>query len=195
MAELYRAGIIDQSGRFRTDLATPRLRLTDGKPEFVIAWPEETSLQGAITISQQDVRSVQLAKGALYAGAKLMMKRLGIEKLDRVVLAGAFGSYIDKTEAMILGMFPDCDLDCVSSVGNAAGDGARIALLNRDKRREAEEMARQVEYLELTLCQGVPGGVHGRHVHPPHDGRLPPSAAVRRHKPKDCLSRLKGSSG
>jgi uncharacterized 2Fe-2S/4Fe-4S cluster protein (DUF4445 family) len=153
VAELYRAGIIDRSGRFRTDLATPRLRLTDGKPEFVIAWPEETSLEGAITINQKDVRSVQLAKGALYAGAKLMMKRLGIAKLDRVVLAGAFGSYIDKTEAMILGMFPDCDLNCVSSVGNAAGDGARIALLNRDKRLEAEEMARRVEYLELTLAK------------------------------------------
>ncbi|MCX5839264.1 MAG: ASKHA domain-containing protein [Deltaproteobacteria bacterium] len=154
VAELYRAGIIDRSGRFRSDLATPRLRLTDGKPEFVIAWPEETSLDGAITITQQDVRNVQLAKGALYAGAKLMMKRLGIAKLDRVILAGAFGSYIDKTEAMILGMFPDCDLDCVSSVGNAAGDGARIALLNRDKRLEAEEMAPRVEYLELTLEKG-----------------------------------------
>jgi uncharacterized 2Fe-2S/4Fe-4S cluster protein (DUF4445 family) len=153
VAELYRAGIIDRSGRFRSDLATPRLRLTGGKPEFVIAWPDETSLEGAITINQQDVRSVQLAKGALYAGAKLMMKRLGIEKLDRVILAGAFGSYIDKTEAMILGMFPDCDLDHVSSVGNAAGDGARIALLNRDKRLEAEEMARRVEYLELTLAK------------------------------------------
>ena len=153
VAELFRAGIIDHSGRFRADMATPRLRLTDGKPEFVIAWPEETSLQRAITISQQDVRSVQLAKGALYAGAKLMMKRLGIAKLDRVILAGAFGSYIDKTEAMILGMFPDCDLDHVSSVGNAAGDGARIALLNRDKRREADIAAREVEYLELTLSK------------------------------------------
>jgi len=153
VAELYRTGIIDQSGRFRTDLATPRLRIAEGKPEFVIAWPDETSLKEAITISQQDVRSVQLAKGALYAGAKLLMKELGIEKLERVVLAGAFGSYIDKTEAMILGMFPDCDLDHVSSVGNAAGDGARIALLNRDKRLEAEEMARQVEYLELTLAK------------------------------------------
>jgi uncharacterized 2Fe-2S/4Fe-4S cluster protein (DUF4445 family) len=151
VAELYRAGIIDHSGRFQIDPTTPRLRLNDGKPEFVIAWPEETSLGEAITISQQDVRSVQLAKGALYTGAKLMMKRLGITKLDRVVLAGAFGSYIDKTKAMILGMFPDCDLDHVSSVGNAAGDGARIALLNRDKRLEAEAIARQVEYIELTL--------------------------------------------
>lgn len=153
VAELYRAGIIDGSGRFRNDFSTPRLRLNDGKPEFVIAWPGETSLQTAITISQQDVRSVQLAKGALYAGAKLMMKRLGIEKVDRVVLAGAFGSYIDKTAAMLLGMFPDCDLRSVSSVGNAAGDGARIALLNRAKRLEAEEIAGRVEYLELTLSQ------------------------------------------
>jgi uncharacterized 2Fe-2S/4Fe-4S cluster protein (DUF4445 family) len=153
VAELYRTGVIDQSGRFRTNLNTPRLRSTDGKPEFVIAWPDETALDGAITISQQDVRNVQLAKGALYAGAKILMKKLGIEKLERVVLAGAFGSYIDKTEAMILGMFPDCDLDCVSSVGNAAGDGARIVLLDRDKRLEAEEMARRVEYIELTLAK------------------------------------------
>ena len=153
VAELYRAGIIDKSGRFRTDLTTPRLRSTDGKPEFVIAWPEETSLGAAITIGQRDVRSVQLAKGALYTGAKAMMKRLGIAKLDRVILAGAFGSYIDKGSAMILGMFPDCDLDHVSSVGNAAGDGARIALLNRDKRLEADTIAGQVEYLELTLAK------------------------------------------
>jgi uncharacterized 2Fe-2S/4Fe-4S cluster protein (DUF4445 family) len=151
VAELFRAGIIDGSGRFRTGLATPRLRLSEGKPEFVIAWPDETALRTEIVIGQQDVRNVQLAKGALYAGAKLMMKKLGIEKPDRVVLAGAFGSYIDKGKAMLLGMFPDCDLRFVSSVGNAAGDGARIALLDRDKRREAEEMARRVEYLELTL--------------------------------------------
>jgi uncharacterized 2Fe-2S/4Fe-4S cluster protein (DUF4445 family) len=151
VAELFRAGIIDQSGRFRTDLDTSRLRVQGGKPEFVIAWRDETSLNAEITIGQQDVRSVQLAKAALYAGAKLMMKRLGIAKLDRVILAGAFGSYIDKTAAMRLGMFPDCDLDSIASVGNAAGDGARIALLDREKRVEAETMAGQVEYLELTI--------------------------------------------
>ena len=151
VAELFRAGITNKSGRFRTNLDTPRLLMREGKPEFVIAWQEETSLEGPITISQLDVRNVQLAKGALYTGAKLMMKRLGIEKLDRVILAGAFGSYIDKEEAMILGMFPDCDLNHVSSVGNAAGDGARIALLDRDKRTEADTVARQVEYVELTV--------------------------------------------
>ncbi len=151
VAELYRSGIIDRNGRFCKEADTPRLRLKDGKPEFVIAWREETSLEEEITIGQQDIRNVQLAKAALYAGAKLMMKRLGIARLDRVILAGAFGSVIDPLAAMTLGMFPDCDLACVLAVGNAAGDGARIALLDREKRREAETVARQVEYLELTL--------------------------------------------
>jgi len=153
VAELYRAGVLDESGRFRSDPVTPRLRSTDGKAEFVIAWPDETTLSEAITITQQDVRNVQLAKGALYAGAKLLMKKRGIETIERVTLAGAFGSYIDKGSAMLLGMFPDCDPDRISSVGNAAGDGARIALLDRDKRQEAEQMARRVEYLELTLSE------------------------------------------
>src|SRR4030042_2033307 len=102
--------MIDQSGRFKKNIPTPRLRLSDGEPEFVIAWKEETSIGKDITITQQDVRNVQLAKGAIYAGAKLMMRRLGIEKLDKIILAGAFGSYVDPQKALILGMFPDCDL-------------------------------------------------------------------------------------
>lgn len=153
MAELYRTGIIDRTGRFKKETSSPRLRTTDGTPEFVIAWEDETAIGKDITITQQDVRNVQLAKAALYAGAKLMMKRLGIEKLDKVILAGAFGSTIDPKKAMVLGMFPDCDLKNVYAVGNAAGEGARIALLNTDKRVEAEEIARKVEYVELTIEQ------------------------------------------
>jgi len=151
IAEFYRNGIIDKSGRFNPNIQSSRLRTSDGKQEFIIAWQEETSIGKEITITQTDVRNVQLAKGALYAGAKLMMRRLGVDKLDKVILAGAFGSYIDKEKAMILGMFPDCDLRSVYAVGNAAGDGARIALLNRKKREEAEEIARKVEYMELTI--------------------------------------------
>ncbi len=151
IAELYRAGVIDKSGRFKKECPSPRLIMSRETPEFVIAWEGETSIGRAITISQQDVRNVQLAKGALYAGAKLMMKRLGIEKLDRVILTGAFGSYIDPERAMILGMFPDCDLKNICAVGNAAGEGARLALLNREKRLEANEIVKKVEYLELTI--------------------------------------------
>lgn len=151
VAQLFTAGIVDHTGRFKSDLDAPRLRFSEDGPEFVIAWAKETSINQDITICQKDVRNFQLAKGALYAGAKIMMRHLNIDKLDRVVLAGAFGSYIDKESAAVVGMFPDCALDKVSSIGNAAGDGAIIALLNRGKRLEADERARDVEYLELTV--------------------------------------------
>jgi uncharacterized 2Fe-2S/4Fe-4S cluster protein (DUF4445 family) len=150
VAEMFKAGIIDKSGRFILDLGTPRVRRNaDGKPEYVLAWAAETSIGQDITITQGDVRALQLAKGALYTGAKLMMKRLGITKLDRVILAGAFGSHIDREASMTLGMFPDCAIDKVYAVGNAAGDGARMALLNRGKRKEASERARWVEFIEI----------------------------------------------
>jgi len=150
VAEMFKAGIIDKSGRFVTDLPTQRVRKdADGKPEYVLAWAAETSIGQDITVTQSDVRALQLAKGALYTGAKLMMKRLGITTLDRVILAGAFGSHIDREASLVLGMFPDCSLDKIYAVGNAAGDGSRMALLNRGKRREANERARWVEFVEI----------------------------------------------
>ncbi len=150
VAEMFKAGIIDKSGRFVLDLGTPRVRRdADGKPEYVLAWASETSIGQDITVTQADVRALQLAKGALYTGAKLMMKKLGIEKLDRVILAGAFGSHIDREASLTLGMFPDCHIDKVYAVGNAAGDGSRMALLNRGKRKEANERARWVEFVEI----------------------------------------------
>jgi uncharacterized 2Fe-2S/4Fe-4S cluster protein (DUF4445 family) len=152
--QLFLAGIIDRTGRFNKELKSPRYREVNGQPEFVIAWAHETSIGQDIVICQDDVRAIQLAKGAMYAGAKIMMGALGVEKIDKVILAGAFGSYIDKVSAALLGLFPDCDLDNIYSVGNAAGDGARMALLNTDKRKEADEIARQVRYLELTLEPG-----------------------------------------
>jgi uncharacterized 2Fe-2S/4Fe-4S cluster protein (DUF4445 family) len=150
VAEMFKAGIIDKSGRFLMDLQTPRVRKdADGRPEYVLAWAEETSISADITVTQADVRALQLAKGALYTGAKLMMKKLGVTKLDRVILAGAFGSHINKEASLTLGMFPDCELDKVYAVGNAAGDGARMALLNKAKRVEARERARWVEFIEI----------------------------------------------
>jgi uncharacterized 2Fe-2S/4Fe-4S cluster protein (DUF4445 family) len=150
-AQMFRAGIIDNSGRFNTNLVSPRSRVLDDEPEFVIAWARETAINHDIVICQKDIRAVQLAKGAMYSGARLMMNRLGVSKIDKVILAGAFGSYIDKESAAVIGLFPDCDLKNVHAVGNAAGDGARIALLDVDKRKEADVMARRVEYVELTV--------------------------------------------
>jgi uncharacterized 2Fe-2S/4Fe-4S cluster protein (DUF4445 family) len=151
IAELFRTGIIQRNGTFTKSLDCRRI-IRDGKSTgYIIVPKEETTIGKDITISLGDVRAVQLAKGAIYGASKLLMKKLGIEKVDRVVLAGAFGSYIDRTCAMLMGLFPDCPRENVVSVGNAAGDGARMALLDVDKRLEAQEYAGRVEYLELTL--------------------------------------------
>jgi len=150
-AQMFLAGIIDKSGRFSNRLKTPRLRKSGKELEFVIAWAKETSIEGDIVVCQSDIRAIQLAKGAMYAGGRVLMNRLGVDSIDRVILAGAFGSYIDRESAAVIGLFPDCDLENVYAVGNAAGDGARIALLNVDKRKEADIMARRVEYVELTV--------------------------------------------
>ncbi|MFH1929991.1 MAG: ASKHA domain-containing protein [Pseudomonadota bacterium] len=149
--QLFLAGIIDKTGRFKKDLPTPRLRMNENSPEYVIAWAKETSIGQDIVVCQNDIRAIQLGKGAMYSGAKILMKTLGVDKLDKVILAGAFGSYIDKQSAALLGMFPDCSAENLYSVGNAAGDGARMALLDVDKRKEADEFARKVEYIELTV--------------------------------------------
>jgi len=133
------------------NIKSKRVRMGEKEPEFVIAWADETAIDQDIAIVQKDIRAIQLAKGAMYSGARIMMNRLGISKVDRVILAGAFGSYIDKTSAAIIGLFPDCGQKLVYAVGNAAGDGARMALLNVDKRDEADYWAKRVEYVELTL--------------------------------------------
>jgi len=153
LAELYRSGVILKSGRFNAKLKCKRLRKNceNNQPEFVIAWAEETSIGRDIVITQRDIRQIQLAKGALYAGCKLMMRRMGIERVDVVKIAGAFGTHVDREKALIMGLFPDCEMERIVSVGNAAGDGARAALLNRTKREEAEWVSGNVEYLELTL--------------------------------------------
>jgi uncharacterized 2Fe-2S/4Fe-4S cluster protein (DUF4445 family) len=155
LAELYRSGIITKSGVFNKKALKdhPRFRINpdNRQPEFVLAWAEESSIDKDIVISQKDVRQIQLAKGALYAGCKLMVKRMGLEKVDKVKIAGAFGTHVDRTKALIMGLFPDCEIEMIQSVGNAAGDGCRAALLNVKKRVEADWCSRNVEYIELTV--------------------------------------------
>jgi uncharacterized 2Fe-2S/4Fe-4S cluster protein (DUF4445 family) len=155
LAELYKAGIITKSGVFNKkalqDVARFRINPDNRQPEFVLAWAEESSIDKDIVISQKDVRQIQLAKGALYAGCKLMVMRMGLEKVDKVKIAGAFGTHVDRTKALIMGLFPDCEIEMIQSVGNAAGDGCRAALLNVKKRVEANWCARNVEYIELTV--------------------------------------------
>jgi uncharacterized 2Fe-2S/4Fe-4S cluster protein (DUF4445 family) len=150
VAEMFKAGVLERNGRIGKSLSHDRLRPTGNGPEFIIARAEETAIGQDITIAGADIRSVQLAKAALYAGAKVLMKVLGVKRLERVTLAGGFGSTIDPLRGMILGMFPDCALENIFAAGNAAGEGARMALLKRSRRAEADSMARRVEYIELT---------------------------------------------
>jgi len=100
VSQLFLAGIIDRTGRFKNHIDSPRFRRISGEAEYVIAWSHETSIGQDIVICQHDIRAVQLAKGAMYAGAKIMMDLLKIEKIDKVILAGAFGTYIDKTSSL-----------------------------------------------------------------------------------------------
>ncbi|MEX6500653.1 ASKHA domain-containing protein [Pseudomonas zhanjiangensis] len=146
IVELFLSGIINHEGVINGALAErcPRV-VADGRT-FAYVLHEDDSR--CLRITQNDVRAIQLAKAALYAGIKLLMEHLGAEQVDRIRLAGAFGSHIDVKYAMILGLIPDCALEHVTSAGNAAGTGARIALLSRKARREIEEVVRGVEKVE-----------------------------------------------
>ncbi len=107
IAEMFKAGILKKNGQVNMDLKSPRLRKGDkGMNEYVLAWKHETSIDQDIVVNQKDVRAIQLAKGALYSGCLIMMRKLGIKEFDRLAVAGAFGSHIDKEEAMVIGMYP-----------------------------------------------------------------------------------------
>jgi uncharacterized 2Fe-2S/4Fe-4S cluster protein (DUF4445 family) len=148
VAEMYLCGLISEDGVVDGALAdrSERLIPEDRTWSFVL---HDGSPH--ISVTQNDVRQIQLAKAALYAGVKLLLDRAGLQTVDRIRLAGAFGSHIDARYAMVLGLIPDCDLDKVTSAGNAAGTGARIALLNIAARREIEALVRNIVKIETAV--------------------------------------------
>ncbi len=151
IACMYLAGIIRADGSINGDAASRSPRVLASERTFSYLFHDG---EPRIVIEQADVRAIQLAKAALYAGARLLMDRMGVEQVDRIRLAGAFGSHIDVKYAMVLGMIPDCALDRVSSAANAAGTGARIALLNRASRSEIEWRVRHIEKIETAVDAG-----------------------------------------
>ncbi|WFE88137.1 ASKHA domain-containing protein [Roseibium porphyridii] len=148
VAEMFLAGLITEDGVINGNMAARTTRIRSQGRTFSYSIAEDGV---EISILQTDIRAIQLAKGALYAGVKLLQDKLGTYHLDRIRLAGAFGSYIDPKYAMILGLIPDCSLEGVTGVGNAAGTGARMALLNRGYRREIEQTVRDIEKIETAL--------------------------------------------
>jgi uncharacterized 2Fe-2S/4Fe-4S cluster protein (DUF4445 family) len=148
VAQLYSAGVVDASGRMQEH---PRVRVTEGQREFVLVSEEERGVAPAITITQHDVREIQLAKAAIRTGLQVLLQSNGVAETDveQVILAGAFGTYLDLASAVTIGMLPPLPLDRFRQVGNAAGGGARMALVSMAQRREAEGLARRIEYIEL----------------------------------------------
>jgi len=125
--------------------------MNEKSSEFVVAWKNENFIKTDIVTTQEDLREVQLAKAAIYTGASILMKHLDVtpHEIQKIFLAGAFGTYVDPQNAKIIGMYPDVSLEKVQFVGNTAGSGARMALLSVEVREMAERIAKSVKYVEL----------------------------------------------
>ncbi|MEP3231531.1 MAG: ASKHA domain-containing protein [Hyphomicrobiales bacterium] len=151
VAEMFLAGVITEDGIIDGSKAALSNRvIEDGRTFSYVAWRGENGSPDLI-IKQTDIRAIQLAKAALYAGVRLLMDKLGVTQVAKIKFAGAFGNFIDPKYAMVLGLIPDCDLEHVRAVGNAAGTGARMALLNKSYREEIEQMVGKIEKIETAL--------------------------------------------
>jgi uncharacterized 2Fe-2S/4Fe-4S cluster protein (DUF4445 family) len=146
------AGILDPSGLIGSAEQTGTARcVLDGRTHSYVMYDGSAEGGPKITVTNPDIRAIQMAKAALYSGARLLMDKFGVDKVDRVVLAGAFGAHISPKHALVLGMIPDVPFDRVTSAGNAAGSGARIALIDTAQRAAIEQTVRQIEKIETAI--------------------------------------------
>jgi uncharacterized 2Fe-2S/4Fe-4S cluster protein (DUF4445 family) len=153
VAEMYLAGVVSTDGVVDGALEGKTNRIKkDGRTWSYVLHETDNPEASDVVITQTDVRQIQLAKAALYAGIKLLMDEMGVTSVDRIRLAGAFGSHISVSHAMVLGLIPDCDLEQVTSAGNAAGAGARMALLDRNARLEIADTIAKAERIETALA-------------------------------------------
>ncbi len=152
VAEMRMAGLVDGSGLIGSEAQTGTWRCQpEGRTHAYLIHDASATGGPRITVTQGDIRAIQLAKSALYAGARLLMDEIGTDSVDRVVLAGAFGAHISPKHAMVLGMIPDAHLDKVTSAGNAAGTGARIALCNLAARAGIEATVKRIHKVETAI--------------------------------------------
>ena len=148
VAEMFLVGLVQANGVIDGQLASRSSRVVaDARTWAYVLHRGDQEIR----VTQNDIRAIQLAKAALYAGIQLLMEHLGVSAVDRIRLAGAFGAHIDVKYAMVLGLIPDCTLEHVTAAGNAAGTGARIALLDRNARQEIEREVRRIEKIETAI--------------------------------------------
>jgi uncharacterized 2Fe-2S/4Fe-4S cluster protein (DUF4445 family) len=156
LATLLRAGAIDRAGRIDLGFPSRRVRVRDERPEFVFVWGEDVGRADDISLGEDGIKNLIRSKSAVYAGAETLLESLGLraENLDQILVAGAFGNYLDAESAVTIGLLPDMPLDRIRFVGNTAVAGARQGLLDRDARHEMEGLARRMTSLELSVVPG-----------------------------------------
>ncbi|UCE92157.1 MAG: DUF4445 domain-containing protein [Methanobacteriota archaeon] len=157
IAEMLRCGVISSSGKIASGSTSERIRTgEDGRPEFVLATMDDSGGDADVTVTQADVQEIQLAKSAIFTGVSVLVKRLGIDYsgIETIYTAGAFGTYIDASSAIAIGMYPDVPVERIRFIGNAAGSGARMALKSVEARDLADRLSKAVEYVELASEPG-----------------------------------------
>jgi len=151
LAELLCTCVIDRTGRINTSITNPRIRTTGHFPEFVIAWAKETEINKDIVITENDIKNLIMSKASIHAACVTLMKEAGVSRheITTIYFAGAFGNYIDKKNATIIGLIPEIPFDQIKNMGNGAVAGANIALINRRTRKFLDEIAFKIAYIEL----------------------------------------------
>jgi uncharacterized 2Fe-2S/4Fe-4S cluster protein (DUF4445 family) len=156
LATLLRASVLDRRGRINLGFPSPRVRVRRERPEFVVVWGEEAGRSDDISLGEDDIQNLIRSKSAVYAGAATLLESVGIEasSLERILVAGAFGNYLDAENAVTIGLLPDIPLDRIRFVGNTAVAGARSLLLGRQARAQAGDLARRMTNFELSIVPG-----------------------------------------
>ncbi len=151
-ATLFEMGVIDNQGKFNRDLNTSRVRETDGIYEYVLAWKDETQIDRDISLTEPDLDNLIRAKGAIYSGCRTLLEEVGLrmKDIDRIYLAGGFGSYVDLEKAMVIGLLPETDLDRVRFVGNGSLMGAKMSCLTNRIRKDVVDVTKRMTNFELS---------------------------------------------
>ena len=154
IGELFKNKIIDRSGKLNTGIKSKRLRMNElGEPEFILAFKTETDLEKDIVITESDIENLKRSKGAIYAASSIMLRHLGMkfDDLHKIFIAGGFGTYLDIDKAVFIGLLPDISRKKFQFVGNSSLAGSREILLSYDAMLKAEEIAKKITYLELSV--------------------------------------------
>ncbi|HZK30138.1 MAG TPA: ASKHA domain-containing protein [Methanoregula sp.] len=151
LAELISACVIDRTGRINVSIENKRIRAGQHVPEFVVAWAGETDIGKDIIITENDIKNLIMSKASIHAACVTLMKEAGVTRHDisTIYFAGAFGNYLDKKNATIIGLIPEIELNKIKNIGNGAVTGANIALINRRERKTLDEIASRIAYIEL----------------------------------------------